>query len=139
MLSAESLNPTDKVILNRLAEHPMTPAKIANDTEYSGGNIRNRLSYLVSHNHVETIGGGMYKLVSDPRETSTQSPADGDQNAAETESADTAGSQTDATQLQQVLTEARRHVNAAEAAAARGDRGELEQRLSQASAVLDTD
>lgn len=67
-LDPEDLNPTDRAILAQLHSHPMTPAYIALKTNYSKGNIRNRLTYLASHDHVEAMGGGMWQLTDDPRD-----------------------------------------------------------------------
>lgn len=67
VLDADELNPTDRVILDALQEHPKTPAKIALDSRYSQGNVRSRLNHLKSHGHVESIGGSMWSLVCDPR------------------------------------------------------------------------
>lgn len=66
-LDPSQLNPTDRAILAQLTLHPMTPAYIAQQTDYSNGNIRNRLDYLASHDHVEAMGGGMWQLTDDPR------------------------------------------------------------------------
>jgi len=63
-----SLNPTDQAILELLSEGRCTPSYIAHHTDYSRGNIQNRLLRLVEHGYVEQLGGGLYELVEDPRE-----------------------------------------------------------------------
>jgi uncharacterized membrane protein len=62
-----SLNPTDRAILDLLNNGRCTPSYIAQETEYSRGNIQNRLLRLVEHGYVRQIGGGLYELVEDPR------------------------------------------------------------------------
>ena len=66
-LDPDQLNPTDQAILEELAEGRCTPAYIAGKHDYSSGNVRNRLTRLVEHGHVESLGGGLYELVDDPR------------------------------------------------------------------------
>lgn len=63
-----SLNPTDHAILELLEEGRCTPSYIAQETDYSRGNIQNRLLRLVEHDYVRQLGGGLYELVDDPRE-----------------------------------------------------------------------
>ena len=62
-----SLNPTDQAILKLLDEGRCTPSYISQETEYSRGNIQNRLLRLVEHGYVKQLGGGLYELVEDPR------------------------------------------------------------------------
>ncbi|KAB7514658.1 winged helix-turn-helix transcriptional regulator [Halosegnis rubeus] len=62
-----SLNPTDHAILNLLNEGRCTPSYIAQQTDYTRGNIQNRLLRLVEHNYVNQLGGGLYELIEDPR------------------------------------------------------------------------
>ncbi|WP_442903415.1 winged helix-turn-helix domain-containing protein [Halobacterium sp. KA-4] len=63
-----SLNPTDQAILELLKEGRCTPSYIAQNTEYSRGNIQNRLLRLVEHGYTEQLGGGLYELREDPRD-----------------------------------------------------------------------
>ena len=67
-LDSSDLNPTDVAILDELRHGRATPAHIAEKHGYSSGNVRNRMTHLASHDHVEGIGGGMYELVDDPRD-----------------------------------------------------------------------
>jgi len=62
------LNPTDQLILDYLKEGRCTPAYISQETDYSRGNIQNRLVRLVEHGYVRQLGGGLYELSEDPRE-----------------------------------------------------------------------
>jgi DNA-binding IclR family transcriptional regulator len=66
-----SLNPTDRAILDLLDEGRCTPSYIAQETDYSRGNVQNRLLRLVEHGYVRQLGGGLYDLVEDPREESS--------------------------------------------------------------------
>lgn len=63
-----SLNPTDHAILELLSEGRCTPSYIAQETDYSRGNIQNRLLRLVEHGYVTQLGGGLYELLEDPRD-----------------------------------------------------------------------
>ena len=67
-LDTDQLNPTDQVILDHLQEGRCTAAYISQESGYSKGNIRNRLGRLVEHGHVKNLGGGLYEVVSDPRD-----------------------------------------------------------------------
>lgn len=62
-----SLNPTDYAILELLSEGRCTPSYIAQETDYSRGNVQNRLLRLTEHGYVRQLGGGLYELVADPR------------------------------------------------------------------------
>ena len=62
------LNPTDHVVLDLLTEGRCTPSYIAQQTEYSRGNIQNRLVRLSEHEYVRQLGGGLYELIVDPRD-----------------------------------------------------------------------
>lgn len=66
-LEPDQLNPTDESILDELQSGRCTPAHIAEKHEYSSGNVRNRMTRLAEHGHVEGIGGGLYVLLDDPR------------------------------------------------------------------------
>ena len=66
-----SLNPTDHAILDLLGEGRCTPSYIAQETDYSRGNVQNRLLRLVEHGYVRQLGGGLYELDEDPREESS--------------------------------------------------------------------
>jgi DNA-binding IclR family transcriptional regulator len=70
-LDPDQLNPTDQTILDCLQGGRCTAAYIAQETGYTKGNVRNRLMRLVEHNHVQQLGGGLYELIEDPRETET--------------------------------------------------------------------
>jgi DNA-binding IclR family transcriptional regulator len=63
-----SLNPTDESILELLARGRCTPSYIAQQTDYTRGNVQNRLLRLVEHGYVRQMGGGLYELVEDPRD-----------------------------------------------------------------------
>jgi DNA-binding IclR family transcriptional regulator len=62
-----SLNPTDRAMLELLSEGRCTPAYIAQETDYSRGNVQNRLLRLTEHGYVRQLGGGLYELIEDPR------------------------------------------------------------------------
>lgn len=64
------LNDGDRAILDELRNGRNVPQNIANNTEYSRVYISKRLKRLREHGIVENIGGGVYELVNDPRETS---------------------------------------------------------------------
>jgi len=63
-----SLNPTDKAIIEMLEEGRCTPTYIAEENDYTRGNVRNRLDRLVEHGYVRKLSRGLYELVEDPRE-----------------------------------------------------------------------
>lgn len=65
------LNPTDQAILDLLSEGRCTPSYIAQEADYSRGNIQNRLLRLVEHGYVRQLGGGLYELIEDPRTDDT--------------------------------------------------------------------
>jgi hypothetical protein len=72
----EMLRPVDKDILDLLHDGRVTPAfvrhnlgnKPDSDDEYSRQYLQQRLVWLKQHGHVESLPGGMYELISDPRE-----------------------------------------------------------------------
>jgi DNA-binding IclR family transcriptional regulator len=68
-----SLNPTDQAILELLDGGRCTPSYIAQATDYSRGNIQNRLLRLVEHGYVKQLGGGLYELIEDPRNKQSKS------------------------------------------------------------------
>lgn len=69
-LDPDDLNPTDTAILDHLTDvGHATAAYIADQTNYSNGNVRSRLVHLATHDHVERMGGNMWRLVDDPRDT----------------------------------------------------------------------
>lgn len=68
VLDADDLNPTDRAILDELSSGRVTPAYVAENHGYTSGNVRNRITSLAKHGHVEGLGGGIYRLVDDPRE-----------------------------------------------------------------------
>jgi DNA-binding IclR family transcriptional regulator len=71
-MSDISLNPTDRSVLDLLQEGRCTPSYIAQQTDYSRGNIQNRLLRLVEHGYVRQLGGGLYELKQDPRTTDSE-------------------------------------------------------------------
>ena len=66
MLTADDLNPTDRLCVRVLREGRATPAYIADVGGYSTGNVRTQLKHLASHDHVAKIYDGLYQLVDDP-------------------------------------------------------------------------
>jgi hypothetical protein len=67
MLHPEDLSPTDEALLDLLANGRVTAPYAAEATEYNLQHIRDRLSRLVEHKHVEKVHEGLYELESDPR------------------------------------------------------------------------
>lgn len=68
------LNPTDNAILDMLREGRCTPSYIAEQHDYSRGNVKNRLDRLVEHGVVERLHRGLYELRRDPRENRNDRP-----------------------------------------------------------------
>lgn len=62
------LNPTDNAILDSLAEGRCTPTYIAEQHDYSRGNVKNRLDRLEENDYVHRLSRGLYELAKDPRE-----------------------------------------------------------------------
>lgn len=77
-LNPEELNPTDRAILDELQDGRSTPAYIADAHGYTAGNVRNRMTSLAKHGHVDGLGGGLYKLTDDPRDESASYVGDGE-------------------------------------------------------------
>ncbi|WP_254532796.1 hypothetical protein [Natrinema gelatinilyticum] len=115
-LDGEDLNPTDGAILDELHNGRCTPTFIADKHGYSSGNVRNRMTYLASHGHIEGIGGGLYKLVNDPRENVEPEP---DINA-----------------LQERINETQSELENIEAAFEHGDQETAQKALKRAREVL---
>jgi predicted Rossmann fold nucleotide-binding protein DprA/Smf involved in DNA uptake len=62
-----NVNPTDETVLDFLKKGRCTPSYIAQETNYSRGNVQNRLVRLAEHGYVKQLGGGLYELIEDPR------------------------------------------------------------------------
>lgn len=67
MLDAEDLGPADEAMLDLLREGRVTAPFAADKTGYSLQYVRDVLTRLVEHNHVEKVHKGLYELVHDPR------------------------------------------------------------------------
>jgi len=61
------LNPTDRAILEYLREGRCTPYYIADQTNYTRGNVTSRLSRLVDRGYVTKVHKGLYELVESPQ------------------------------------------------------------------------
>jgi len=62
------LYPADEAIVANLAdEHQSVPARIAEQTDYDRQYVQKRLKRLAELGYVESLGHGLYRLVSDPR------------------------------------------------------------------------
>lgn len=84
-LETGDLNPTDRAILDELRNGRCTPAFVAEKHSYSSGNVRNRMTHLASHDHVEGIGGGLYQLVDDPCDDTEPDPSHSEEYVQELE------------------------------------------------------
>ena len=69
MLDAEDLGPADESLLELLQDGRVTAPYAATETGYTLQYVRDRLTRLVEHGHVEKIYEGLYQLVDDPRNT----------------------------------------------------------------------
>jgi hypothetical protein len=67
-LQPDDLNPTDEAILDELQDGRVSAGLVAARHNYTGGNVRNRLTNLVKHGHVRQLEGAVYELIDDPRE-----------------------------------------------------------------------
>jgi DNA-binding MarR family transcriptional regulator len=67
VLDPESLNKTDKAVLDELAQGRVTPQYVADQLGISRPYASERLKRFVEHNHVEKLASGLYELKGDPR------------------------------------------------------------------------
>jgi DNA-binding IclR family transcriptional regulator len=68
MLREDDLGPADDAILELLREGRITAPYAAEETGYNLQYIRDRLTRLVEHGHVEKVHEGLYELIEDPQE-----------------------------------------------------------------------
>jgi len=68
MLDAAELSPAQEQVLDLLHRGRLTAPYAAEETGYSLQYAREALNDLVKHDHVEKVHTGLYELVSDPRE-----------------------------------------------------------------------
>lgn len=69
-MGVEDLKPSDRKILDALNEHEMgTPSAISEWAGVSDSHVHNRLDVLIAFGYVEKVHRGLYKLVSDPRDS----------------------------------------------------------------------
>lgn len=68
MLTPDDLGPADEKLLDMLSEGRITAPYAADETGYNTQYVRDRLSRLVEHGHVEKVYEGLYELTDDPRE-----------------------------------------------------------------------
>lgn len=66
MLDADDLGPADESLLELLQDGRVTAPFAAAETGYSLQYVRDRLTRLVEHGHVDKIHEGLYELVDDP-------------------------------------------------------------------------
>lgn len=66
---AHELNDADEKILDQLASGRNLPQNLANELGYSRQYIQNRLQMLKAADYVKNVGGGLYELVDDPRDS----------------------------------------------------------------------
>lgn len=67
-LDEEDLSPAQEAILRMLREGRVTAPFVAEETGYSLQYVREQLTDLVKHSHVEKVHNGLYELVKDPEE-----------------------------------------------------------------------
>lgn len=67
MLGEDDLNPADEELLDLLQSGRITAPYAAHETEYNTQYIRDRITRLVEHGHVQKVYTGLYEIVDDPR------------------------------------------------------------------------
>lgn len=67
-MALDSLNPTDKKIVDMLAEGRCTPSYLAKETDTTRQNVQRRLEVLTAGDVVKKVDTGLYELIHDPRE-----------------------------------------------------------------------
>jgi biotin operon repressor len=65
------LNEADEGIVDALSEGRNVPANLADELGYSRQYVQNRIKRLREHGIVKNVGRGVYELVEDPREESS--------------------------------------------------------------------
>jgi len=65
-LDAEDLSPAQDAALEMLREGRVTAPFVAEETGYSLQYVREQLTDLLKHGHVEKIHDGLYELVDEP-------------------------------------------------------------------------
>ncbi|QLH84988.1 MarR family transcriptional regulator [Halosimplex pelagicum] len=65
-LDADDLSPAQDAALKMLREGRVTAPFVADETGYSLQYVREQLTDLVKHGHVEKIHDGLYELVEEP-------------------------------------------------------------------------
>ena len=71
MLDADDLGPADEKILDMLQDGRVTAPFVAEETGYSLQYVRDRLGRLVEHGNATKVYEGLYELIDDPREDTT--------------------------------------------------------------------
>lgn len=66
---AHEPNDADEKILDQLASRRNLPQNLANELGYSRQYVQNRLQILKAAGYVKNVGGGLYELVNDPRDS----------------------------------------------------------------------
>ena len=75
---AHELNDADEQILDELHSGRNLPQNLSERLGYSRQYIQNRLQMLKAADYVDNLGGGLYQLRHDPRESNGDSDADDD-------------------------------------------------------------
>lgn len=68
MLEPDDLSPADESLLELMEGGRITAPYAREETGYNLQHLRDRLSRLVEHGHVDKINKGLYELVDDPRQ-----------------------------------------------------------------------
>ena len=63
------LSDTDKAVLKILEEGRNIPSNIANRLGFSRQYVQRRLQRLEEHGYLQNIGGGVYEICDDPRDS----------------------------------------------------------------------
>lgn len=75
-MDADDLRPVDELILDELRKGQNNAPNIAEAGDYSTQYVRERLGRLREDDLIEAIGHGVYRFVSDPRDTVTEEDED---------------------------------------------------------------
>ncbi|MFC6975838.1 MarR family transcriptional regulator [Halomicroarcula sp. GCM10025709] len=71
-LTDDDLSPAQSEALEMLREGRVTAPFVAEQTGYSLQYVREQLTDLLKHGHVEKVHDGLYELVDDPRENDAE-------------------------------------------------------------------
>jgi len=69
-LTEDDLSPAQTEALHMLRQGRVTAPYVVEETGYSLQYVREQLTDLTKHGHVEKVHNGLYELVNDPREES---------------------------------------------------------------------